>query len=148
MGDEGSGVDLFYSFAGAFGNAVFLWSVSDAMKAITDRIWTAIPKDGLPGAGVLVAVKYARARNPNPDLPGTTDYVKGAQVVAGGHNPVGSTFAKTEARKFYDQPKIDVNVPETLPSGSRTRPVLSASVPESRTSTCAGPQEKGASFPS
>lgn len=109
MGDEGSGVDLFYSFAGAFGNAVFLWSVSDAMKAITDRIWTAIPKDGLPGAGVLVAVKYAKARNPNPDLPGTTDYVKGAQVVAGGHNPVGSTFAKTEARKFYDQPKIDVN---------------------------------------
>ena len=43
---------------------------------------------------------------------------------------------------------IDVNVPVCVPAGSRTGPVLSASVPESSTSTCAGSQEKGASFPS
>jgi hypothetical protein len=44
--------------------------------------------------------------------------------------------------------QIELNRPMTFPEGSRTGPVLSASVPDSMTSTRSGSHENGASGPS
>ena len=65
----------------------------------------------------------------------------------GAFGQAGHPLSKTiRHRPGPSRRQIDVNVATVVPAGSRTGPVLRASVPESSTSTCSGSQEKGGSF--
>ncbi len=62
-----------------------------------------------------------------------------------GSQPLSNT---TRQRPSASRRQIELNVPICLPSGSHTDPLLRARVPDARTSTISGFQEKGAVGPS
>src|SRR5262249_37309679 len=70
---------------------------------------------------------------------------KASRYLAQGGQPLSKT---TFQRPSASRRQIELKIPTCFPSGSRTGPLVSASVPESSTSTLSGSQENGALAPS
>ena len=93
----------------------------------------------------LVARRGAREVLHGVDLALGAGEAVGAGAQSHGGQPLSRTIFQ---RPPGSRRQVELNVPTRFPDGSMTGPWLSASVPDSTTSTVCGAQEKGASFPS